>query len=233
MGEDHERGTPFNNPFADQARKLKRRLQRARRRPDAAKTPETAEPSAGKSPPADPFDDAMRGTVPLPEGRRRIPRAGRRPPAVAAEPDFAEALAETPFDVRFSEHFVRGRAVGVSRETLGRLERGEFSIARHVDLHGMTFEDAKLVVDDFLAACHQDGHRCVLVITGKGLNSPGHVAVLRERIPRWLAKGPSARLVLAFVTARECDGGIGALYVLLRKHSSRKNRIDVESGAGG
>ncbi len=227
-----ERHGPFNNPFADQARKLKRRLKRLRRDVEPRRAPSQASAPKEQTPPADPFRDAVRGAVPLAGDIRRVPKTGKPPPVVSPEPGLAEALAQTPFDLRFCEHFVRGRAVGVSRETLGRLERGEFSVSEHVDLHGMTLEDAKLSVDEFLAECHREGHRCVLVITGKGLNSPGHVSVLREQIPRWLARGPSARLVLAFVTARECDGGIGALYVLLRKHSSRKNRIDVESGVG-
>ena len=112
------------------------------------------------------------------------------------------------------------------------LERGEFAVHSHVDLHGMVLEDAMEVVDEFIAERHRRGERCVLIVTGKGNNSPGRYGVLRERIPDWLARGPSAKRVLAFATARPCDGGEGALYVLLRKHRSGKQRITVESGAG-
>ncbi len=218
---------PFNNPFAEQARRLKKRLRQTR-----AKTPPAApEPAAEQ--PVDPFDEAVRGAVPLAKGEGRVrPLEQRARAPVAGRRSFAEQLDEHPFDLRFSEGFIRGRAYGVSRQTIGRLERGEFAIQDHVDLHGMALDDARACVDAFLLDAHKQGRRCVLVITGKGLNSPGHVGVLHDRIPKWLARGPSARLVLAFSTARECDGGIGALYVLLRKHGSRKNRIDVEEGAG-
>jgi len=139
---------------------------------------------------------------------------------------------EEHFDFRFSDRYVQGRATGVSRETVAKLSRGEFAVRSHVDLHGMALDDAKDTVDRFLTERQRRGERCVLVITGKGKNSRGQVAVLRERIPEWLARGPSARRVLAFVTARPCDGGEGAFYVLLRRDPSRKTRIDVEAGSG-
>lgn len=221
-------GEPFNNPFAEQARRLKKRLRRARTKTAPAGTPRPAAEQA-----ADPFDEAMRGAVPLAKGEGRVRSLEQRARAkISGCRSFAEQLDEHPFDLRFSEGFIRGRAYGVSRQTIGRLERGEFAIQDHVDLHGMALDDARACVDGFLLDAHRQGRRCVLVITGKGLNSPGHVGVLHDRIPQWLARGPSARLVLAFSTARECDGGVGALYVLLRKHGSRKNRIDVEEAAG-
>jgi len=151
---------------------------------------------------------------------------------VQRDPKRIDLTADEHFDIRFSDLFIRGRAAGVSRETIAKLERGEFAVRSHVDLHGMAFDDAKDAVDRFLTDRQKRGDRCVLVITGKGRNSPGQIAVLRERIPEWLARGPSSRRVLAFVTARPYDGGEGALYVLLRKHVSRKTRIDVEAGGG-
>jgi DNA-nicking Smr family endonuclease len=41
--------------------------------------------------------------------------------------------------------------------------------------------------------------------------------VLKERMSSWLKRGSLKRLVLAFATAQPCDGGAGAMYVLLRK----------------
>ena len=96
----------------------------------------------------------------------------------------------------------------------------------------MALDDARRAVDQFLTEQQRRGERCVLVITGKGRNSRQQVGVLREKIPQWLARGPSARRVLAFVTARPCDGGEGALYVLLRRERAGKARIDVVAGGG-
>ena len=64
---------------------------------------------------------------------------------------------------------------------------------------------------------HQSGQRCVLIVHGRGLNSKDQVPVLKHRLTTWLTRGSWARLVLAFTSARPCDGGAGALYVLLRR----------------
>lgn len=179
---------------------------------------------------------SMAGVARLPEavGRVRIRRKVDLSSIDAARKEDVAALARGDgFDVTFEDRYVRARAAGVSRETLSRLEKGEFSICAHLDLHGMPLDEARRAVDDFLASQQKRGHRCVLVVTGKGKNSPGGTGVLREQVPEWLARGPSARRVLAFASARPCDGGLGALVVLMRATSSSKNRIDVEHGGGG
>src|SRR2546429_5977710 len=79
----------------------------------------------------------------------------------------------------------------------------------------MTAEAARAAVDRFLPDAVRAGLRCVLIVHGRGLNSKDQTPVLKERLKSWLARGRPARVVLAFTTARPCDGGAGALYVLL------------------
>jgi DNA-nicking Smr family endonuclease len=243
---------PFHAPFRELAGVVKPKQAAAATKGTGAKQapPERSiaspAPSSHKSvplaetPPAVSDEDALAaslaGVAPLakPGSRVRIRRKvdlshieeGRRQ-------DLAALERAEGFDVSFEDHYVRARAAGVSRETLSRLEKGEFPICAHLDLHGMPLEDARPAVDEFLASQQKRGHRCVLLITGKGKNSLGGRAVLREHVPQWLARGPSSRRVLAFVSARECDGGTGALVVLMRAGSSSKNRIDVEHGGVG
>jgi DNA-nicking Smr family endonuclease len=70
----------------------------------------------------------------------------------------------------------------------------------------------------------------VLIVHGRGLNSKDNVPVLKERLKVWLAHGSIGKVVLAFTTARACDGGAGALYVLLRR--ARGGRpLQVTEGA--
>jgi DNA-nicking Smr family endonuclease len=59
-----------------------------------------------------------------------------------------------------------------------------------------------------------DGHRCVLVIHGKGEGADGGMGVIKGHIGTWLSQSGH---VLAYETAQPRDGGSGALYVLLRK----------------
>ncbi|TFH25067.1 MAG: hypothetical protein E4H03_01845 [Myxococcales bacterium] len=222
---------PFNNPFRDQLGKLKR----GARRRACVEAPETAarlDVTNVTQPDDDTtFRQAMGGVVPL-EGTGRVTGGSLAAPIVVHSAIAEDPTADEHFDVRFSDRFIRGRAAGVSRETIAKLEHGEFAVRSHVDLHGMPLDDAKVAVDQLISRCQRRGDRCVLVITGKGNNSPRQFGVLRERIPEWLACGPSSRCILGFVTARPCDGGEGALYVLLRRHAARKNRIDVEAGGG-
>ena len=65
----------------------------------------------------------------------------------------------------------------------------------------------------FIREAHQQGLRCVRVVHGKGLGSPGRTPVLKNRVLRWLVQKSE---VMAFVQARPAEGGAGALVVLLR-----------------
>jgi DNA-nicking Smr family endonuclease len=57
------------------------------------------------------------------------------------------------------------------------------------------------------------------------------IPVLKRQLTGWLARGHWSRLVLAFTSARPYDGGVGALYVLLRRRHDAKRRINVVNGA--
>jgi DNA-nicking Smr family endonuclease len=208
--DDRMSDAPFNNPFAARIRTLKRELavRREARAKRSAESHAQAEDVVATDPVSsaadgsreqnehDLFELAMHGTVAISHESDRVGRhrtAGHGPSVAIEDACDVDPTSPAHFDVRFSDQFMRGRADGVSRETLLRLERGEFAVRSHVDLHGMLLEDARKVVDDFLADCHRRGERCVLVITGKGRNSPRQVGILRENIPAWLARGPSSR----------------------------------------
>jgi len=184
------------------------------------------------------FADAMNGVVRLDDRGNRI--AGPAPAAAGRRPvsEEAEALAvlsdliagAAHFDITDTREYVEGAIVGLDPRLVRRLRRGDFAWQSHVDLHGMTAEEARPVVDRFLTDSVRAGLRCVLIVHGRGLNSKDHKPVLKERLKTWLARGRPSRVVLAFTTARPCDGGAGALYVLLRRDRLRRP-IEVTEGA--
>lgn len=102
---------------------------------------------------------------------------------------------------------------GVSMQVLRDLRRGRWVVQREIDLHGHTRDDARSALAHFLSRCLHAGIRCVRVVTGRGLRSPGQVAVLRVLTRNWLAQRQE---VLAYCQAKPVDGGEGALIVLLR-----------------
>jgi DNA-nicking Smr family endonuclease len=110
------------------------------------------------------------------------------------------------------EHLSYRRA-GIGPDVVRKLRRGDWAIQRQLDLHGLRTEDAREALGQFIRAAHQQGLRCVRVVHGKGLGSPGKTPVLKGRVQGWLAQ---KKEVLAFVQARPAEGGAGALVVLLQ-----------------
>jgi len=137
---------------------------------------------------------------------------------------------EADFDITDTREYIEGTVVGLDPRLVRRLRRGDFARQAHLDLHGLVAEEAKVAVDRFLADAVRAGHRCLLIVHGRGLNSKDRTPVLKERLKAWLSHGRASRLVLAFATARPHDGGAGALYVLLRRDRKRRP-IRVTEGA--
>ena len=126
-----------------------------------------------------------------------------------------EALSDD-FDVETLLHTddqLSFRRPGLGPDVVRKLREGRWSIQRQIDLHGLRVDQAREALGRFVREAHQHGLRCVRVVHGKGLGSPGRMPVLKGRVQRWLVQKNE---VLAFVQARPADGGAGAMVVLLR-----------------
>ncbi|MEJ2697784.1 MAG: Smr/MutS family protein [Candidatus Sulfobium sp.] len=99
-------------------------------------------------------------------------------------------------------------------DIIRKLHEGKFSIQDSLDLHGLNLPDAEAEVASFLKDSMRMRLRCVKIIHGRGLRSPAG-PVLKNAVMKMLS-GRFRKKVIAFVSARQCDGGLGALYVLLR-----------------
>lgn len=165
------------------------------------------------------------------------PLDARGPARIFAEPAFrrrvmseeAEVLAQLydlvsgnePFELVESEEYIEGARVGLDRRLVSDLRHGRFTVQAHLDLHGMTRGDAKEALSAFVREAARKGRRSVLVVHGRGLRSPGGEPVLKRAVVGWLSHGSLSGHVLAFATARQVDGGGGAMYVLLRRERRR------------
>jgi DNA-nicking Smr family endonuclease len=204
--------------------------------PPAAARPRS--PAAATREPEDEnllFHRLFAGVTPLDRAPGRVPlQATERSPAAekaaARGAEAAEAEAEAVrehlralvedrarFEVSDDGVHAEGRRIDLPVATLRRLRRGSIAIDARIDLHGMVLAEGRAHLDLFVRTMRTRGERCVLVIHGKGNHSPGGVGVLRGEIAAWLSQGPSSEHVAAFATARDEDGGEGAMYVLLRK----------------
>lgn len=125
------------------------------------------------------------------------------------------------FEVTREGERVYGLARGVDAAHLRRLRRGEPPPDRELDLHGLAAREAREDVAFELREAFDAGERCLRIVHGRGLHSPG-APVLKEALLEWLQEPGLGERVLAFASAPPAQGGAGALLVLLRR--ARRDR---------
>jgi len=125
----------------------------------------------------------------------------------ALESDVQEAEYQSGESLSFARS-------GVQNTVLRKLRRGDYSIQKECDLHGLVLTDAKVRLKEFLLHCQEENLRCVRIIHGKGMRSGHGGPVIKPMVNRVLRKLDS---VLAFHSAKREAGGTGAVVVLLRK----------------
>jgi DNA-nicking Smr family endonuclease len=188
------------------------------------------------------FERAMSGVAPLAapaKGTRGREVPARDPedapgaaPAGEIDPD-AETRArlldlvegKVEFDLEYTDEYIHGHVRDLDAKIFRQLKTGQLSIEGHLDLHGCNAEQAYLALLQFLKSGYLQGQRCLLVIPGRGRNSPGGQSVLKDGLQAWLTRDPLRRVILAFATALPKHGGAGALYVLLRKSKKAQGKV--------
>lgn len=174
------------------------------------------------------FAEAMAGVAPVRAGGRDLappPDPGTQRRNVAKEALDSMLDSKLEFAIEYSEEFIEGHVLGLEPIVVTKLRAGQFSHEAHLDLHGRNVEQAYAALAHFLKESYQSGKRHLLLITGRGRNSPGGAPVLRERVQAWFTRDPFKRVVLAFCSAQPRDGGAGAVYVLLRKRKKNQGKI--------
>ena len=146
-------------------------------------------------------------SLPEPESTTPIDGKMARTPAPPAAP--ATPRPAPPRKAPTAPHVIepnRERRIMLGREAIGA----------RLDLHGMDQDQARAQLDSFLTWAQAEGHRAVLVITGRGRAGGG---VLRRRVPDWLGEAPLRGLVAGVSIAHRRHGGEGAFYVALKRRS--------------
>lgn len=169
------------------------------------------------------FEKAMEGVTPV-SGGKYIERIFQcELPESMRDKEDAEVLEKLidlvkygrGFNVADTPEYIEGTNYHVHPSVARRLHRGDYSIQAFVDLHGLLAKDAKEVFEKFLKWAVTTSKTGVLIVHGRGLSSPFE-PVLKKKVVEWLTRGPWRKWVAAYSSARICDGGAGATYVLLR-----------------
>jgi DNA-nicking Smr family endonuclease len=164
------------------------------------------------------FRDAVRDAQPLQavpgiEHRPRATAAPRRVPRDTAAPPPAPPGTASGAAARAGFDADTHAKPGVGPDVLRKLRRLEWPVEAELSVRGMTQDEAWGALRTFLSECAAHGARCVRVIHGKGMQSPGRMPVLKGRMRAWLAQDADVR---AFTEAPPAAGGSGALIVLLK-----------------
>ncbi|WP_163559452.1 Smr/MutS family protein [Halomonas sp. NO4] len=171
------------------------------------------------------FRQALRdaGVRPIERNRADPGRPRRQDPAAAARRAAAEAAADASAPSRTSDGRVEpvrpSQALDFALpdlpyRTLSQLKRGRIVWEAGLDLHGYSLDEARDELESFLRDAAAQRQRCVLVVHGKAWGATADYPVIKSHVNAWLREWPG---VLAFCSAREADGGTGAVYVLLRR----------------
>ena len=170
------------------------------------------------------FAAAMQDVAPLVKGRQQaLPGAREVTQAQLARRDAALGVEQERLDANFLTlgevppraplEFLEWKKNGVQNAVFDRLRRGDYALEGSLDLHRKTVAQARVEVFEFLQRTRALGQRQVLISPGKGEISatPGR---LKSYLAHWLEQHPE---VIAFCSAQRHHGGVGAVYVLVRK----------------
>mgnify|MGYP002623473956 FL=1 len=170
------------------------------------------------------WDSVTRNTEPL---RKRPHKTTPKTPAESEDtkPTPAKPRVRTPVPVIATPvrkakpappTLGHGDIADLDKRSAERMRRGQLPIEATLDLHGHSQDAARRELAESRARSQGSGKRCVIIVTGKGDIARGS-GVLRTQVPRWLNEAENRARVLAFDYAQPRHGGLGALYVLLRK----------------
>lgn len=165
------------------------------------------------------FRDAMQGTrrlhsdkiTPLKPRPKPLPYQLWKDEAAARDDMFSDGWDESSIETGEELLFARP---GIQQNLLRKLRRGFFSLDAELDLHGLSVAQARHTLTEFVHYCSDHRLRCVRIIHGKGNGSKNRLPVLKNKLNHWLQQRDE---ILAFCSARQVDGGTGAMYVLLKR----------------
>lgn len=170
------------------------------------------------------FIEAMADVREIKEFREIPPtKAPKIEPLLPPEHDFLEDLrrvlnGETKIRLSDTGEYIEWIRPDIRKDIVQKLHQGYFSVQDYIDLHGMTLGEAKDALSLFFKEAIKKNLFCIKVIHGRGLRSPGK-PVLKEALKQ-LLQGQFKKWILAYSTARDCDGGLGATYVVLKSSHS-------------
>jgi DNA-nicking Smr family endonuclease len=166
------------------------------------------------------FSRAVGAVTTLPDKKQILKKPVAVPPVAKQRQKDEEAVLRDALSDEFdvstlldTDDMLSFRRPGIGPDVTHKLRKGEWSIQKEIDLHGLRSDEARLALATFIREAQKQGLRCLRVVHGKGLGSPGKTPILKSKVHSWLVQ---KNQVMAFVQAKPSEGGAGALVVLLK-----------------
>lgn len=128
-------------------------------------------------------------------------------------------------DVTFRDEFPDVEPLRpVATNRMRQVKNGTLRIDLELDLHGLTRDEALTSLAQFVSSAYNRGQKAILVITGKGNNSPAE-PVLHGAVASWLREAGKS-MVAEFAPAPRNMGGSGAFVVFFKE---KKKQVIIPS----
>lgn len=137
----------------------------------------------------------------------------RQSSAVRAKEEITDTASSSFVNMVKPNDILEFKRPGIQPYVLQKLRKGEYVEADYIDLHGKTIEHAYEIVMKFIGFAKKHEFRTILIIHGKGERS-NPKALMKSHVAHWLKQIPE---VMAYHSAPVWKGGVGALYVILKK----------------
>ncbi|NVK53968.1 MAG: DNA endonuclease SmrA [Alteromonadaceae bacterium] len=156
--------------------------------------------------------------VTLQQTQQALEKQLRREALLAQKPSDSPLTFDNVIPVK-PDDFVAFKQAGIQDGVYKNLRQGKYPIEQKISLAGLSLRESSQNLYHKIAAAHERGIRMLLIQHGKGENSQPFPALKKSYVNHWL---PQLKTVIAFHTAQPMHGGLGATYVLLKKHPNQK-----------
>ncbi|MCX7120854.1 MAG: Smr/MutS family protein [Gammaproteobacteria bacterium] len=102
---------------------------------------------------------------------------------------------------------------GLQHKKFSQLKQGKMRAEATLDLHEHTADQTIKATESFLQHCHQHHLKNICIIHGKGNYASDNRPILKNLLNNYLRQHP---LVIAFHSAKNNQGGTGALMVIIK-----------------
>ena len=129
-----------------------------------------------------------------------------------------------------TKNFILSSEIKIQKNYINKkLKKGQIQINKKVDFHGYSLEEAKKLFLSTIVDCFMKNYRCILFITGKGLNQKKtnmfqekklYYGKIRNEFLHWVSAQDVRSKILNVQQANLENGGDGAFFVYLRKNKN-------------